>query len=65
MQDTTTAPINYAYLSGALEGMLLSLSYTLAANKIVPFDKADDVREFVNAELKRIKETERKYTCGG
>jgi len=60
----TTDNINYAYITGAYEGMLGTLAYSLVSKGIVPNDPDtyDKLKEYISSEIDRIKQVERDYS---
>ena len=60
----TNDNINYAYITGAYEGMLSSLAYSLVSKGIVSNDPAtyDKLKEYISSEVDRIKQVERDYS---
>ena len=58
----TTDNINYAYITGAYEGMLQTLAYTLTSKGIVAPDKYEELKSYLDTKCARIKQVEREYT---
>ena len=51
---------NYAYLAGALEGFLNSLSYDIRFNRLTDEER----KEYIANHIKRMKEDAIKYASG-
>ena len=62
----TDKPINYAYLYGTLQGVLVTLPYTLALAGVIKFDPGatEAVRSIAVAAMEKAKKSEREYTTG-
>lgn len=60
----TNDNINYPFLTGAFEGMLHSLAYSLVSKGIVPNDPNtyDKLKEYISSEIDRVRQVERDYT---
>jgi hypothetical protein len=60
----TNDNINYPYLTGAYEGMLTTLAYSLVSKGIVPNDPDtyDKLKEYFSSEVDRIRQAERDFT---